>query len=103
MFALEIKSSIRDQMVNLIETVYDSIQIQKCQALLGKYDGENVEQYLVNRGWGRANDSTDIWIPASPSLNAKVSDQTSKSSNERLRTCRQCSTVTCSVYLRTIS
>lgn len=83
MFALEIKSSIRDQIANLIETVYDSIQVQKCQALLGKYDGENVDQYLVNRGWGRSNDSTDIWIPAAPSLNAKGSDQTSKSGNEK--------------------
>jgi hypothetical protein len=87
MYALELKGVIRDQMAALIETVYDSIQVQKCQALLGKSSegGEDFDQYLVQRGWGKSSDTVDIWIPASP-LVADYStgkDQISKNSGQK--------------------
>lgn len=71
LFALELKGAIRDQMADLMETVYDTIPDTKCYTLLGKLDGgdDDVESYLLQRRWVK-DDTTKLWIPAVSGSNA---------------------------------
>lgn len=78
LYALELKNAVRDQIAELIELVYDSIQDQKCYELLdGKDQKNDLDQYLIQRGW-KCNSSNEdmrntqkIWIPASPSMSVE--------------------------------
>mmetsp|Transcript_13845 Transcript_13845/g.17466 ORF Transcript_13845/g.17466 Transcript_13845/m.17466 type:complete len:242 (-) Transcript_13845:68-793(-) len=72
-YALELKVGIRGQMAELIERVYDSAETQMCETMLGREDGEDLDQYLLQRCWEKTNSTsgTDIWIPASRSPNMK--------------------------------
>lgn len=73
LFALELKGAIRDQMAQLMETVYDTIPVTKCNALLGKSEDGDIDSYLVQRGWEKdtttsttttTNNNDELWIPA---------------------------------------
>lgn len=83
-YALELKSAIRDQMAELIEMVYDCIEMTKCNILLGMSNngagGEELEKYLTQkRGWERTNSTNDgnadSWIPANPPSSVQERNQ----------------------------
>jgi len=86
MYALELKNAVRDQIAELIEMVYDSIQDQKCYELLdgngnGNDQNNDLDQYLLQRGWKYRSSNEDMrnnqkhWIPATPSMNVKKKSQ----------------------------
>ena len=81
MYALELKNRIRDQMAELIENVYDLIQVETCHLLLlgsnrnsGSSSNEkDLDEYLVQRSWEKKKsnqeensmgDDLNYWIPA---------------------------------------
>lgn len=82
LYSNELIGAIRNQMAELVETVYDSIQVQKCNMLLGKSNGEDIDQYLLQRGWEK---NAELWIPANtPDLGKKDFDKScSKGSDEK--------------------
>ena len=87
-FALELKGQIRNQMVDLIETVYDSIPDSKCYTLLGKLEGgeseDDVESYLLTqRKWMR-DETTKLWIPATAGSHSTSSDNGGKEEKNRI-------------------
>ena len=84
MYAVEIKSELRNQMAQLLERLYDSIEDAKMRFLLqGKTknnDDEDLDQYLLQRGWERESGAS-FWIPVTPSETVNNQDSQVRTSS----------------------
>ncbi len=65
LYAKEVAEGMRSEIANLMETIYDTVQEEKCKSLLGIGETKLLDQFLVGRGWDMREGSQGIWIPAS--------------------------------------
>lgn len=75
-YSKELIEGLRSQMTSLIETVYDTIQEEKCKSLLGVAEGgQFLNQLLEQRGWKKQEGSQVMWIPNSPGTQVVSSNE----------------------------
>jgi len=75
-YASELKNCIRDQIASLMEMMYDTVSIVKCELFLGTGGGgggasdeTDLESYLISRKWEKCTNNSDFWIPCSELTN----------------------------------